>query len=107
LSAAYAQVANRTTLYVSKRDRAVEASRWLHNFARPGLMPPTLVLPGIHTINVTNVDLTLLGHGYIAEARAVLADMHSLITRGVPPKQRFGLREAKNEKDERYWLIGA
>jgi esterase/lipase superfamily enzyme len=36
-SAAYAEVASRTTLYVSKRDRAVEASRWLHKFARaPG-----------------------------------------------------------------------
>jgi esterase/lipase superfamily enzyme len=41
LSTAYAQVAARTTLYVSKRDRAVEASRWLHNFSRAGLMPPT------------------------------------------------------------------
>src|SRR5690242_7882870 len=39
LSAAYAEVASRTTLYVSKRDRAVEASRWLHKFARAGLMP--------------------------------------------------------------------
>jgi len=66
LCAAYAEVASRTTLYVSKRDRAVEASRWLHHFARAGVMPPTLVVPGIDTINVTNVDLTMLGHGYIA-----------------------------------------
>jgi esterase/lipase superfamily enzyme len=107
LSTAYAQVASRTTLYVSKRDRAVEASSWLHHFARAGLMPPTLVLPGIDTINVTNVDLTMLGHGYVAEARDVLIDMHALITRGAPPEERFGLREAKNEEGERYWLIGA
>jgi esterase/lipase superfamily enzyme len=107
LSAAYAEVANRTTLYVSKRDRAVEASRWLHHFARAGLMPPTLVVPGIDTINVTNVDLTMLGHGYIAEARDVLIDMHALITGGTPPGDRFGLREAKNEEGKRYWLIGA
>ena len=70
-------------------------------------MPPTLVLPGIDTINVTNVDLTMLGHGYIAEARDVLTDMHALITRGAPPDERFGLREAKNEEGARYWLIGA
>jgi esterase/lipase superfamily enzyme len=107
LSAAYAEVASRTTLYVSKRDLAVEASRWLHNFPRAGLMPPTLVLPGIDTINVTNVDLTMLGHGYVAEARDVLTDMHALITRGAPPNERFGLHEAKNEEGERYWLIGA
>jgi len=107
LSAAYAEVASRTTLYVSKRDLAVEASRWLHNFPRAGLMPPTLVLPGIDTINVTNADLTMLGHGYVAEARDVLTDMHALITHGAPPHERFGLREAKNEEGERYWLIGA
>ena len=107
LSAAYADVASRTTLYVSKRDLAVEASRWLHNFPRVGLMPPTLVLPGIDTINVANADLTMLGHGYVAEARDVLTDMHALITQGAPPDKRFGLREAKNEEGERYWLIGA
>jgi esterase/lipase superfamily enzyme len=107
LSTAYAQVASRTTLYVSKRDLAVEASRWLHNFPRAGLMPPTLVLPGIDTINVTNVDLTMLGHGYVADARDVLIDMHALITQGAPPDKRFGLRAAQNEEGERYWLIGA
>ena len=107
LSTAYAQVASRTTLYVSKRDLAVEASRWLHNFPRAGLMPPTLVLPGIDTINVTNVDLTMLGHGYVADARDVLIDMHALITQGAPPDKRFGLREAQNEDGQRYWLIGA
>ncbi len=107
LSAAYAKVARRTTLYVSKRDLAVEASRWLHNFARAGLTPPTLVLPGIDTINVTNVDLTLLGHSYVAAARDVLVDMHALIRRDAPPTERFGLQEANNEQGGRYWLIGA
>jgi hypothetical protein len=64
-------------------------------------------LPGIDTINVTNADLTLLGHGYVADARDVLTDMHALITQDAPPDKRFGLREAKNEEGERYWLIGA
>ena len=107
LSAAYEEVASRTTLYVSKRDLAIEASRWLHSFPPAGLMPPTLVLPGIDTINVTNVDLTMLGHGYIAAARDVLSDMHALIRRGVPPDERFGLRQTTNEHGESYWLIGA
>jgi hypothetical protein len=35
-------------------------------------MPHVLVVPGIDTVNVANVDLTRLGHGYIAEARSVL-----------------------------------
>lgn len=106
LSKAYARVAKRTTLYVSKHDLAVEASRWKHKFDRVGYAPPTQVLPGIDTVSVTNVDLTLLGHGYIAEARAVLGDMYTLMKTGAAPP-RFSLREAKNENLDRYWEIGA
>ena len=66
------------------------------------------VRSGIDTIEVTGVDLSILGHGYFAEAHDVLYDMHAqLITRGAPPNERFGLHEAKNEEGERYWLIGA
>jgi esterase/lipase superfamily enzyme len=105
LSGAYARVARRTTLYVSERDRAVEASHWLHQFPRVGLMPPISVTPNIDTVSVTNVDLTLLGHGYIGEARGVLTDIHQLITKGLPPDQRFGLSEAMTTTGDRYWLI--
>ncbi len=107
LSAAYAKVAHRTTLYVSARDRAVEASHWLHHFPRAGLMPPVCVVPGIDTIGVTNVDMTLLGHGYVGEAREVLTDMHQLIATGSPPQQRFGLQKQKTECGDPYWLIRA
>jgi esterase/lipase superfamily enzyme len=107
LANAYSAVANRTTLYVSRRDRAVGASRWLHDFQRAGLMPPVVVLRGIDTVNVTDVDLTWLGHGYVASARAVLADIHALIKQGLPPEKRMGLRQSRNERGELYWLIGA
>lgn len=104
--AAYTKLSNRTTLYVSSADRAVGASRWLHAFPRAGLIPPVTVVPGIDTINVTNVDLTMLGHGYVAEARSVLEDMHRLITTGAPPEARFGLRESTTDEGEQFWLIG-
>jgi len=107
LCVAYGEVASRTTLYISKRDLALEASHWLHEFPRAGLMPPICIVPGIDTINVTNVDLTMLGHGYVADARDVLGDMHALIRRGAPPHERFGLRETTDEKGQRFWLIGA
>ena len=105
--AAYVQLARRTTLYVSTRDLAVEASHWLYDFPRVGLMPPVLVAPGIDTVNVANVDLTRLGHGYVAGARSVLQDMHDLIARGAPPLQRFGLRPADAPDGGRFWIIGA
>jgi esterase/lipase superfamily enzyme len=104
---AYQVVSKRTTLYVSSIDLAVKASKWLHGYPRVGFTPPTPVFSGIDTINVSNVDLTTLGHGYVAEARGVLSDMHELINSGRAPHERFGLRESKNEQGERYWLIGA
>jgi esterase/lipase superfamily enzyme len=107
LAASYGQLAQRTTLYVSSRDRAVEASRWLHDFDRVGLIPPVTILPGIDTINVTNVDLTTIGHGYVGEARHVLRDMHSLINDNEPPTKRFGVREMHAADGMTYWEIGA
>jgi esterase/lipase superfamily enzyme len=103
---AYAHVALRTTLYVSQRDIAVGAARWLHKFPRVGLIPPVSVLPGIDTINVTNVDLTALGHGYIAAARDVLRDIHELIEHSASPGQRFATRPRTTTAGEQFWEIG-
>ncbi|NKK60599.1 alpha/beta hydrolase [Rhizobium leguminosarum bv. viciae] len=107
LCSAYAQAGIRTTLYVSERDRAIEASQWLHQYARAGLMPPLMVCADIDTVNVTNSDLTMLGHGYIAQARDVLNDVHSLIFNNSAPSHRFGLKEVMTSDGERYWLIGS
>ncbi len=105
--AAYAAMGSRTTLYVSKGDVAVGASQWLHGFPRIGLAPPLFVTKGIDTINVTNVDLTSLGHGYIAEARAVLTDMHQLIAYGSGPASRMGLRMKSDASGQPYWEFAA
>lgn len=104
---AYQQLAERATLYVSSRDKAVGASQWLHGFPRVGLAPPMFVADGIDTINVTNVDLTMLGHGYVAESRAVLTDMHRLLSDGAPPSARFGLRQQFDPAGKAFWEVGA
>ena len=106
LSMAYHAVARRTTMYVCGKDRAVEASKWLHGYPRAGLIPPLLVVPGIDTINVSNLDLTLLGHGYVAEARDVLKDIHDVLRHNTPPERRFGLRTATTADGHRYWVVG-
>lgn len=105
-AAAYQQLADRTTLYVSERDRAVSLSRWLHEYSRVGFAPPINVFEGIDTVNVTSIDLTMLGHGYVGEAREILSDMHALIFEGLPPARRFSLRAAKNDADKVYWILG-
>jgi esterase/lipase superfamily enzyme len=107
LAKAYVELGKRTTLYVSRTDLAVGLSTWLSQYPRVGYAPPVTVLEGIDTINVTNVDVTLLGHGYVADARPVLNDMHSLIFEGAPPGERFGLRPATTAAGQAYWEVGA
>jgi esterase/lipase superfamily enzyme len=107
LCSAYGQLSERTTLYVSTRDLAIESSRWLHDFPRAGLMPPVTIASGIDTINAANTDLTLMGHGYVAEAKDVMSDIHALIHHGAAPQQRFGLRATRTPQGAPYWLVGA
>jgi esterase/lipase superfamily enzyme/predicted acylesterase/phospholipase RssA len=107
LATAYNSVARQTTLYISEHDRAVETSYRLHSFPRVGLMPPVCIVPGVDTISVSNLDVSYLGHGYVAEARGVLTDMHDLITTGRSPAKRFGMSEYVTDQGERYWLFRA
>ena len=91
VAAAYRRLSERTTLYVSSRDLALEASSWLADEPRVGYMPPVEVFPGIDTIEVSDIDLTILGHAYFAEADAVLYDVASLIRGGEDPSRRLRL----------------
>ena len=48
-------------------------------------MPPVLVVPGIDTINVSNLDLTLLGHGICRGSSGRVQDITVLIRREDQP----------------------
>jgi esterase/lipase superfamily enzyme len=102
LCKAYGSAGERTTLYVSNKDLAVEAASWVYDFARAGFAPPIFVAPGIDTINVTNVDVSRLGHGYVAEARDVLMDIFRLIGDGAEPAKR-NLAQLNDESGSIYW----
>jgi esterase/lipase superfamily enzyme len=105
LATVYAQVGRGATVYVSGRDRAVELSQWLHSFPRVGFAPPLTIVDGVETVHVMNADLTLLGHGYVAEARDVLVDIHAVLRGHVEAAKRFGLRQAF-DGERAYWQIG-
>jgi esterase/lipase superfamily enzyme len=100
---AYQSIADRTTLYVSRKDKALSLSSWLHKNSRTGFSPPLTLVPTIDTIDVSNTDLSLLGHGYCMEDRDVLRDMHSLL-KNEPPEERFGLVQ-KEYETQKYWVI--
>jgi esterase/lipase superfamily enzyme len=101
---AYQNIAERTTLYVSRKDKALSLSSWIHKNSRTGFSPQVTIVPPIDTIDVSNTDLSLLGHGYCMEDKDVLRDMHSLVTRNESPEERFGLVSREYETQE-YWLI--
>ncbi|OKH52823.1 hypothetical protein NIES2101_13255 [Calothrix sp. HK-06] len=104
LAAAYQKLAERTTLYVSRKDKALLASGIIHSHPRVGFFPPITVVNGIDTIEVSNIDLTSLGHGYFAEARSLLQDIHTLLTHDTSPEQRFGL-QIQQDNGLNYWAI--
>lgn len=101
----YTKLSERTTIYVSPKDKAVGLSKWFHGFDRVGFTPPVTVANGIDTINVTGeFDLLDLGHSYFAEAESILHDIYELLRHNTPPSQRQRLREA-TDRQGKYWIM--
>jgi esterase/lipase superfamily enzyme len=105
LAVAYPKVSDRTTLYVSSKDLALKGSGIIHDYPRAGFKPPITVVNGITTIEVSDIDLTVLGHRYFAEAAAVLYDMYQLMASNSDPEQRIRLTHARNADGELYYRI--
>ncbi|NKB32615.1 MAG: alpha/beta hydrolase [Pseudomonadales bacterium] len=105
LAKAYDAVSNRATMYVSAKDMALWGSSILHSYERAGYTPPVTVVPNIDTVQVPRFNLDLIGHGYIADAKEVLTDMHALMKSNVSPDSRFGLKGMQTESGDRYWAF--
>jgi esterase/lipase superfamily enzyme len=90
----YPRFCERTTLYASDADLAVHASARLHDAPRAGYFRPYSVAPGIDTVAVPDFNLDLLGHGYFAQAEALLHDLFDLVRHGHPPERRQRLEPA-------------
>lgn len=99
------RTANRFTLYASARDEALAASQLVHRGPRAGDAGRGLVvLSGIDTIDVTQIDTSAFGHTYYGSSDPVLRDLGLVLTRAVPPEQRVWLAAA--ELDGRpYWIF--
>lgn len=88
LARLYPEHSERTTLYASDGDLAVHASAKLHDGPRAGYFRPYTVTPGVDTITVPDFDIDLLGHGYFAQAEALLHDMFDLMRLDAAPGNR-------------------
>ena len=105
LAVSYKDISKRTTMYSSARDMALRSSGIVHDHPRAGYAPPITIVNGIDTVEATEIDLTFLGHGYVAQARPVLHDMHQLMESNVPPDRRFGLEKVTIGLGLPYWRL--
>jgi len=86
----YPMHSERTTLYASDADLPVHLSSKLHDAPRAGYFQPYTVAPKIDTVCVPDFDIDMLGHGYFAQAEALLYDIGELLrTNASPPRQRI------------------
>ena len=97
--------AHRVTNYTYKADKALMASRKLHDQERVGLEPPVFFYDGVDTISASELDLDLLGHGYVATADPLLYDLGQLIHDNKPPGKRDRLEPVTPDLC-RYWALG-
>lgn len=96
--------ANRLTLYASSKDRALQASKKVHQYPRAGESGDHLVLTeGLDTIDVSDIDTDLLGHSYFATTQSLLQDIYKLVRHGHSPLQRE-LREHRR-RILKYWTL--
>jgi esterase/lipase superfamily enzyme len=105
LAPALVQTAQRVTLYASSRDQALVASKKVHGYPRAGDSGGELVvLDGIETVDVSQLDTSLLGHSYYGSSNPILLDMRQLIERALPAAQReWLLPRAYGELT--YWIF--
>jgi esterase/lipase superfamily enzyme len=54
---------------------------------------------------ISELDLSILGHAYFAEAHGVLYDMHQLLNANAAPDSRLRLHARQSPDGRRYWAV--
>jgi len=98
-------LSNHVTLYASQNDLALKASRAVNGYPRAGdVGSDILILPGIDTIDVSQIDSSLLGHAYYGDNTSVISDIHALLHITRYPKERVWLRNVSSAAGA-YWYF--
>lgn len=89
--------ADRITVYASSKDRALLVSQVVHAYPRAGDSGDDLtVVEGVETIDASEIDTSLLGHSYFADAIQLVTDLLGVIGQGLAPPDRSLEGLAKN-----------
>jgi esterase/lipase superfamily enzyme len=93
------------TLYASSNDWALAASKKFHGYSRAGDTGQALtVVPGVVTIDSSEVETDFLGHSYFAESTSIIADMFDILSGITKPEDRRHLVPVDAQVG-RYWKI--
>lgn len=105
LAPALLNVAQQVTLYASSSDQALIASKKVHGYPRAGEGGANLVIvPGIETIDVSGIDLSLLGHSYYADSQSLLRDLFGVVRARLFAPQRQSL-VSRQSGGSVYWQL--
>ncbi|GAA5511160.1 alpha/beta hydrolase [Novipirellula caenicola] len=105
LAPALLDVSNQVTLYASSDDQALIASKKVHGYPRAGESGDNIVVvPGVETIDVSGIDLSLLGHSYYGDNESMLRDLYELVRSRLPAPQR-NMLIAKQAGELIYWQL--
>lgn len=98
------QATKQVTLYTSAGDKALLASATIHKVDRLGLSGKVIrTYQGIDTVDVSQVDTSLLGHSYYGSQETLIKDIRALIELGEPPLKRQWLQEVTGQADPVFW----
>lgn len=98
--------AKRITLYASSNDHALHLSTFIRrwNHPRAGESGNSIVvLNGIDTIDASDVNTDLLGHGYFSSTESLINDIYHMFQHEFPPGER-NLRE-REKNHIPYWFF--
>jgi esterase/lipase superfamily enzyme len=99
------RTANRTTLYCSRNDLALMASRSFNDSLRAGdSSRGALVLESMDTVDASDIDTDLLGHSYYGDCMPLLEDVRKLLEFSSPPAERH-LKAWPAEEELIYWTL--
>ena len=99
------EVANQVTLYASSDDQALVASKKVHGYPRAGESGAEIVVvPGVETIDVSGIDLSLLGHSYYGDNASMLRELYEVVRARLPATRRAQLIPI-GEGPSAYWKL--
>jgi len=87
----------RITLYASRGDAALVASKVLHREQRIGEANPVICEAGVEAIDCSGIDFSFLGHSYYGSNIDVLGDLFELIKLDRPAAKRAHLQQISDD----------